>query len=67
MDVVLVGLVLNIGLAALGFLVLYLVLRRAVRDGMLDAWAERPRQAALQAGVERMRRSDGEPGGSGHD
>ncbi|MBC7290951.1 MAG: hypothetical protein H5T83_06400 [Actinotalea sp.] len=55
MDVVLVGLLLNVGLAVLVVLVLYLVVRRAVRDGMLDAWAERPRRATLEAGAERTR------------
>ena len=57
MDVILVGVLLDVGLAVLGLVVLYVVLRRAVRDGLLDAWAERPRQAALEAGVERLRRS----------
>lgn len=60
----LAGLVLNLLLAALGLFVLYLVLRRAVRDGMLDAWREQPRQAALEDGVARMRRSSAGDGGA---
>ena len=57
MDVITAGVLLDGGLAVLGLVVLYLVLRRAVRDGLLDAWAERPRQEALEAGAERLRGS----------
>ncbi len=37
MEVLLVSLLLNLGLVALGFFVGYLVIRRAVRDGIWDA------------------------------
>lgn len=64
MDVILAGLALNALLVVLGLFLLYLVIRRAFRDGMLDAWRERPRQAALEEGVARMRRSSEGDGGA---
>lgn len=68
MDVIAAGLLLNLLLVAVGLVVLYFVVRRGVRDGMLDAWRERPRDAALEASVERMRSgSHGEPGGPARD
>jgi hypothetical protein len=68
MDVIAVGLLRNLLLVALGVVVLYLVVRRAVRDGMLDAWRERPRDAALAASAERVPGgSHGEPGAPGRD
>lgn len=46
------ALVLNVLLLAVAFYVLYVVVRRAVRDGMADAWAKRGvTTAATNGGV----------------
>ncbi|WP_144268090.1 hypothetical protein [Demequina sp. NBRC 110055] len=43
-------LVLNVLLLAVAFYVLYVVVRRAVRDGMADAWAKREATTAANNG-----------------
>lgn len=59
MELVLVSLLLNLGLVALGFFLAYLVIRRAVRDGIWDARRLEPDHP--RPGVDMQRRPAARP------